>query len=302
MNIRHLKIFQAVCEEGSLTKAAETLHITQPAISNTIAELEADIGTRLFDRISRKVQLNETGKRFLAKANTLLALYDDLASGAKRLEEGATIKIGSSISNGGYVLPEVMERFGQVRSGTPTTVVVENARTIEGMVARNQVDIGLVEGIVEDKNLVDIRLSPYELVIVCAARHPFAKRESVDIHELTQEKFLLREKGSAIRDVFDSALMLYGLKVEPVWTSVNSEVLLGAVRHNLGISVLPRRKVERALRAGELREIEVNDLTISNDNHIIFQQGKYQTEAFKTLVQVIQSVAQAHAPQSAKRA
>ena len=290
MNIRHLKIFKTVCEENSLTKAAEKLHITQPAISNTICELETYLGTCLFDRISRKVLLNETGKLFLSKTIMLLELYDDLELNTKNLEENATIKIGSSISIARYILPQALDKFGQVCKNTPTNIIVENAQTIENMVIENKVDLGLVEGIIDHKDLIDIPLSSYKLIVVCSPEHRLAHELLVDIHTLAQEKFLLREKGSAIRDVFESALLLHGLKIEPVWTSINSEVLIMAAKHKLGLSVLPKIKVNQELCSGELFEIKVKDLEMSNSNHIIFHKGKYQTESFKKLVEIIQEI------------
>lgn len=290
MNIRHLKIFKTVCEENSLTKAAEKLYISQPAISNTIAELEKDLGTCLFDRISRKIQLNEMGKLFLSKTIMLLELYDDLEQNTKNLKESAAIKIGSSISIATYILPQAIALHRKVCANTPTNVIVENARTIENMVVENKVDLGLVEGVVEHKDLVDIPLSSYGLIVVCSPDYPLACEKSVDICTLAQENFLLREKGSAIRDVFDSTLLLHGLKIEPIWTSVNSEVLIAAVQQGLGLSVLPKIKVNQKLLSGEIVEIKVNGLEMSNSNHIIFHKGKYQTESFKKLVEIVQRV------------
>lgn len=289
MNIRHLKIFQVVCTEGSLTKAAAKLHITQPAISNTISELEAYLDTRLFDRISRKVQLNETGKLFLSKATLLLDLYDDLEHNTKALEENATIKIGSSISIANFILPQALHKYEKICPNTPVNVTVENAQSIHNMVIENKVDLGLVEGIVEHKDLIDIPLSSYSLAIVCSPTHPLAQKKTVEIGELAQEKLLLREKGSAIRDVFDSALLLHGLKIEPVWTSVNSEALIMAAKHHLGVTVLPQIKVEQELHSGALIKINVNGLKLSNSNHIIYHRGKYQTNSFKQLIKAIEA-------------
>lgn len=287
MKIRHLRIFKAVCEEESITKASEKLFISQPAVSTAITELEHYLGVRLFDRISRKVQLNETGKLFLEKAAKLLALYDDLEMNAKKLEEDATLKIGSSITIANFVLPQVMADFEKACRSTPTRVRVENARSIEKMVSENKVDIGLVEGVVYNKELTNIPFSSSELVIFCSPQHKFANEKLIEVDELKAEKFLLREEGSAIRDVFDSAVLLHNMRVEPVWTSVNSPALIKAVKEDLGISVLPRQKIDEELSSGELIEINVNDLELVSVNHIVFSEGKYQSKSFQTLVEII---------------
>ena len=287
MKIRHLRIFKAVCEEESITKASEKLFITQPAVSTAVNELENYLGVRLFDRVSRKIQLNETGKLFLVKTIKLLALYDDLEKNTKNLEENAVLKIGSSITIANFILPQAMAKFKTACKNTPTRVVVENARTIENMVSENKVDVGLVEGVVYNKELKNFPFSSSELLVICSPQHKYAKEKSIDIDELTTETFLLREEGSAIRDVFDSALLLHNVSVSPAWTSVNSQALIQAVKQNLGISVLPRQKVENELRNGEIVEIRVNDLELISVNHIIFSKGKYETKPFKKLIEIL---------------
>lgn len=290
MKIRHLRIFKAVCEEGNITKASEKLFITQPAVSNAINELENYLGICLFDRISRKLQLNETGKLFLSKTIKLLDLYDDLEQKAKELEENATIKIGSSITIANFILPQAIAEFELLRKNTPTKIIVENARNIENMVIENEVDLGLIEGIVYNKDLINIPFSSYELVVICSPQHEFAKERSVDINKLTNERLLLREEGSAIRDVFDSALLLHDISINPIWTSVNSQALIHAVKQNLGISVLPKKKVEKELTNGEILEIKVNKLELICVNHIAFHKDKYQTNSFKKFIGIIQNI------------
>lgn len=289
MKIRHLRIFKAVCEEGSITKASEKLYITQPAVSCAINELENYLGICLFDRISRKLQLNEMGKLFLTKTIRLLDLYDDLEQNTKELEENATIKIGSSITIANFILPGAMAKFETICQNTPTRIVIENARNIENKVIENEVDLGLIEGVVYNKDLINIPFSSYELVIICSPQHKFAKERSVEINKLIKERFLLREEGSAIRDVYDSALLLYDVNINPIWTSVNSQALIHAVKQNLGISVLPKKKVEKELANGELLEIKVNNLDLVCVNHIVFHKDKYQTNSFKKLIEIIQN-------------
>lgn len=289
MKIRHLRIFKMVCEEESITKAAERLFMTQPAVSSAIGELESHLGVYLFDRISRRIYLNETGKLFLAKVIKLLELYDGLERNVKELEDNATIKIGSSITIANFILPEAIVQFEKIYKNTPTKVIVGNARRIEDMLYNNEIDIGLIEGIIYNEELVKIPFSSYKLAIICSPRHKLASEESVDINKLVQERLLLREKGSAIRDVFDSALLLDNLKANPEWISINSQALIHAVKQNLGISVLPKILIEEEINNGEIFEIKVNDFELVNINHIVFHKDKFQTKSFKTLIEIIEN-------------
>ena len=288
MKIRHLRIFKAVCEEGSITKAAEKLYISQPAVSSAINELETFLGVYLFDRISRKIYLNETGKLFLTKAVKVLDLYDDLEQNAKKIEDHAKIKIGSSITIANFILPGKIIEFEQLYENTPLEVTVENAWKIEEKLYRNEIDLGLIEGIIYNEELIKIPFSSYKLGVFCSPQHKLALDQKISIKQFLQEKLLLRETGSAIRDVFDSALLLHNLKATPTWTSINSQALIQAVKHNLGMTVLPKILVKRELESGSLCELKVNNLELINKNHIVFHKDKVQTKSFKTLIEIIQ--------------
>ena len=287
MKIRHLRIFKMVCETESITKAAENLFITQPAVSSAISQLEEHLGVCLFDRISRRIYLNETGKLFLKKVTKLLNLYDDLGRNVKGLEDNACIRIGSSITIANFILPKAIVSFQNVCRNTPTKVTVANARKIEEMLVNNEIDLGLIEGVIYNEDLVGIPFSSYKLTIICSPKHRLALENSIDMDKLMQERLLLREKGSAIRDVFDSALMLHNLRANPEWVSINSQSLIYAVKENLGISVLPEVLVEKEIDSGEIVEIKVNSLKLVNENHIIFHKDKVQTKSFKTLIEII---------------
>jgi len=131
----------------------------------------------------------------------------------------------------------------------------------------------------------------YKLAIICSPKHKLTLEEHIDINKLIQEKLLLREKGSAIRDVFDSALLLHNLRANPEWISINSQSLIYAVKQNLGISVLPKILIDEEINSGEIFEIKVNDFQLVNINHIVFHKDKFQTKSFKTLIKIIKNKA-----------
>ena len=157
------------------------------------------------------------------------------------------------------------------------------------MLCKNEIDLGLIEGIIYNEELIKIPFSSYKLAIICSPKHKLALNEPIDINILIQERLLLREKGSAIRDVFDSALLLHNLIANPQWTSINSQSLIYAVKQNLGISVLPKILIEKEIQSGEIFEIKVSDLELVNTNHIVFHKDKFQTKSFKTLVAIIRN-------------
>lgn len=287
MNIRQLQIFKTVCEEGSITKAAQKLYISQPAVSTTIIELEEYLGFDLFDRVSRNIVLNEKGQVFLNKAVILLDHYNDLHDSFVSIDEKAWIKIGSSITLSIDKLPEVIKTFKNTYPDTPIEVVVKNAEDIEDMLKNHEIDLGLIEGVIKNKELVTIPLSSYEIVMVSSNNHDLAHKTNVSLDELLEYDFLLREKGSAIRDVFDSSLLLNNKSVTPLWTSINSQSLLNATLHNIGITVLPEILVADYLKKKDLHKINCNEMTLSNTNQIVYNENKRQSKTVQDLIAII---------------
>ena len=289
MNLRHLTIFKTVCEQGSITGAAKALSMTQPAISHAINELEESVGSPLFDRVSRKVVINENGKFYLSKVIPLLELYQDLENYSGTLHMQAPLRIGSCVALASYLLPQAVSRFTVSNPDIQTKVTVSNSQDITGKLLKNELDIGLVEGVIADDQLEKIPFSSYPLAVICAPGHPFAKRtaQPVPLDNLIREPLLLRETGCTLRDTFDYALALHNLSAEPLWSSTSSDVILQAVKENIGIGVVPRIFADESIKQGEIVEIEVKDLDISCMNHVVFHKDKFQTEAFQAFINLV---------------
>lgn len=287
MKIRQLYIFKTVCEEESITKAADHLSMTQPAISRTISELEASLGTPLFERASRKVFLNETGRLLLSKTIPLLELYEDLEESSKALEKLATLRIGASTNISSYSLPFIMRDFKLECADTPTTVTISSGSEIETMLIHNQLDIALLDGIVPNEDLEKIPFSDYPLAVLCSPKHHLAGSESISVLQLSNEPLLLLEKGNAIRDTFDSAMLLENISASPQWTSTNADALIHAAMQNLGITVLPRVIVEDYLNSNKLAELNVDNIRLSCVNHVVFKKDKFQTVAFQSFMNLV---------------
>lgn len=127
MTLRHFRIFVAVCKQGGITKAAESLYLAQPAVSLAVRELEEHYDVRLFDRIGRRLYLTEAGKEFLAYAERILALCDDLEKGARQWDEQSPLHIGSSMTIGTKLLPGLVRRFRQQYPAAKVTVEIKNS-------------------------------------------------------------------------------------------------------------------------------------------------------------------------------
>ena len=287
MTIRRLYIFKTVCEEGSVTGAAKKLYMTQPAVSHVIHELEEELGTVLFDRISKKVFLNQTGTLLLKKTVRILELYEDLEKGVYDLEKQAVLRVGASITISSFWLPGAMKRFKDSYPGTPVSVQVCKASDVLSMLHKNEIDLALIEGAVSDSTLDSTAFSSFCLYAFCSPGHPWADVKDIELERLLEQPLLLREKGSATRDVLDSVLLLHDLKAEPFWTSVNSQVLIRAAEEGLGITVLPERLAAEEVSKGKLKKIEIRGIELKNENHIVVHKDKYRTGPMKEFISIL---------------
>ena len=297
MNLRHLTIFKKVCDEGSITQAARQLYMTQPAVSHAISELEEELGTPLFDRLSRRLYLTGAGRILLEKSTRLLAMYEDLTLSARSLEADAPMRLGSTITLANSVLPEAMKRWNALGRFAPARVTIDKAAEIERLLAAGEIDLALLEGVVHLENLTAAPLSSTRLLIVCAPESPFYRSNNLSVSALLDLPLLLRETGSAIRDTFDSALLLHGKKAIPQWISVNSQALIEAVKQGLGVSVLPETIARGALASGLLAELHVNGLELSCINQIAVHKDKVMTAPMENFVEIVKEIF-AQAPQS----
>ena len=286
MTIRHMEILKAVSETGSFTKAARLLYITQSAVSHAVQELETEAGTLLFDRLSKTIRLTEAGSLLLQDVLPILASCKALEAKIKKLERCAPIRLVSSITIASYFLPGPLRRFEAVHPEIPVTVNVVSAANAILELQAGYADIALIEGLPPHGPYRSIPFSSYPLLAVCAPDYPRLS-QPLSLSSLCKERLLLREKGSAIRDVLDSALYLHGYTAYPLWTSVNSPALIEVARAGLGITILPDILVKKALEKGSLISLEIEDLSLVNELLLVMHRDKYLSAPLSELVNLL---------------
>ena len=287
MKIRQLYTFKIVCEEESITRAAERLSTTQPAISRTISELEETLGTQLFDRTSRKIVLNEAGQLFLSKVIPLLELYEDLEKGLPDSDVRYQLRIGATPSLAGTLLFQILEKFRSGHEDVQIRVTVDSEPVLEQMLLQRQIDMALTEGMTDDEHFVKVPISSEPLAVLCSPDFPAAAAGEISAPDLARQPRLLKEDASMIRRLVDAAFLFYDIAVSPSWTSTSSAVLLKAAREGLGITILPRALASRDLENGSLTELSVPDFNLDCTTHVTFLQDKYQSPAFQAFMNVI---------------
>lgn len=284
MTLRHLKIFVTVCETGSTTAAGEKLHIAQPSISLAISELEDYYGIKLFDRIAKRLYITEAGKKFLQYATHIVGLFEEMEREIKNFDATGIIRIGASITIGNYLLPDYITRFKKIHPQMDVKVIIDNSEKIQQYILSNQIDIGLIEGIVYSPYIAEHKFRDDELVMVCGNAHPFANQKNVEISKLQNESFILRESGSAGREIFDSTMTSLGIKILPAWESTSTQAIIRAVQANLGISVLPYLLVKDSLNRKEISQFHIDGIRFQRSFSVIYHQNKFLTDSAKDFI------------------
>ncbi|MCS0501182.1 LysR family transcriptional regulator [Ancylobacter mangrovi] len=261
MTLEQLRIFVAVAEREHLTRAAEALNLTPSATSAAVAALEARHATRLFDRVGRRIALTEAGRLFLVEARAVLAqaaaaeqVLLDLAG----LERGR-LELAGSQTVGNYWLPGVIARFRALYPGITVRVEIGNTDFVAGRVQEGAADLGFVEGELDEPALAKQAVARDEMVLVAPVTHPWTWRPPRAVEELKAGPWVLRETGSGTRAMLEAFVGARGLAPETlnvVLEYPSNEAIRVAVEAGSGVTVISRRVVDGAIRAGTLALVD----------------------------------------------
>ena len=263
ITLRQLQIFIAIAQSGSTTAAGEVIALSQSAISASIAELEKALNVQLFDRVGKRLLLNDHGRAMLPQAMALVNGATSLENSFNEIAPSILI-IGASLTIGNYLLPTILANYWRAQGIVlgelmpPLQVVVANTADIVSKVVNFEVDIGLIEG---PCNRVDISVSPWledELLLVVAPNHPVLQEngEFISPVRLTKANWLLRERGSGTREALEQALLPHIAQLKSSLEFNDHEAIKQSAVQGLGIACLSRTVVRDMLDAGKLVELK----------------------------------------------
>lgn len=283
MNIRRLKIFMTVTETKSMTEAGKVLYMTQPAISQAIADLEEELKVKLFERINHKLVLNYTGEVLYQYGKQILNLIeeaehsiDDIANMNK-----GRLRIGASTTIGIYLLPKIIRKFKEKNQEFDIAFVIDNTAVIEEMVLNYQLDIGLVEGPLHLNEIVVTPFCEDELYLVSSPQHPWAKMGRIDVNQLEGVSFMLREQGSGTREVFENTMTKHQISYKIQHIINNTEAIKKAVEENIGLAIISRLALLEELRTDRLARIELEGIRFFRTLNFIWHKDKYRSNLFE---------------------
>jgi DNA-binding transcriptional LysR family regulator len=266
---RRLQVFHAVAKHLSFTKAAETLFMTQPAVTFQIKQLEEHLNTRLFDRAQGRIALTPAGVVAFEYAERILALSAELDTRLKEMSGHAAgpLVIGASMTIGEYVLPQLIGKFKAQFPAVAPTLFVGNSEAVQERVAERTLDLGFIEGDSHLASLSSEMCCEDELQVVCAPSHPLAKESLALPSVLCQHAYVNREPGSGTREVIDRYLAKAGVAPDSLNVVVelgSPEAIKGLVATGLGFAIMSRVIVAKELQLGQLVQIALRPRLIRN--------------------------------------
>ncbi|GMV39179.1 MAG: transcriptional regulator [Myxococcales bacterium] len=271
--LQQLQVFAAVASAGTVTAAARTLYLTQPAATQSIRELERRLGVPLFERVRNRLVLTPEGETFLGRALDLLELAGEAAASVREAL-GGTLRLGASTTIGNYLLPEPLGAFVGQHPAVRVELSVDNSRRIVAGVLAQETPSALIEGPCSHPDIVMERLLPDELVIVCHPAHAWAGRDDVAPGALAEGRFILREPGSGTRDVIEEVLGRHELRLQSGLVFGHTEAIKTAVEAGLGVSILSLAACRREVRAGLLAVARMDGITLDRWFHAIRLRGR----------------------------
>lgn len=198
MTLRHIKIFLAVCENGyNVTKAADALFMTQPAVSLALKELEGYYGVLLFERMSRQLFITEAGKQMREYATHILSLFDHMEKGLRDWDSLGILRVGASVTIGSQFMPSYISAYSILHPGMDVRVCISSSELLEEKLQSNKLDFAFIEGAVQTPNLISEEYMEDSLTAICSVNGPFSYGERVSVEQFKQQRFLLR-KGAAV--------------------------------------------------------------------------------------------------------
>ncbi|OIP34650.1 MAG: hypothetical protein AUK27_06795 [Deltaproteobacteria bacterium CG2_30_66_27] len=290
MNPHHLRTFLAVWRHRNYTRAAEEIFLTQPAVSRQVRQLEEKLGVRLFERIGKSLHLTDAGKTLAGEAEKLLGAMERTAEAVRshRSAERGSVRIGASTTPGFYLLPDLLGRFHRRFPKVALHYTVENSLRIEQMILRNELDLGFVGAHLSSEDLVLKPLLEDEIVCFTAPSHRLAKVRHVAPGSLEDELWIIREKGSATRRLFEDWLSSRKGTIRKTIELTCPETCKALVRAGIGLSFMSVHGLRSELRAGRLVRIPVTGMSLKRPIFLAMHSEKRCSPVMETFLRIVE--------------
>lgn len=292
MTIRLIKIFIEVYKVQNITKASQNLHMTQPAVTRAIKEIESYYGVCLFERINNKISVTETGKIFYSYAFHIMDTFNEMEKSIRNWDAFGILRIGASITLGNTYLVDLVSQFNEENPDIKVYCNICNSNDLQQGLITNSLDIALLEGNVNEHEFKTEEIATGGLILVVPQLHPLLNKDKVYIKDIAEYNFISRESKSALRTYLDSIFNIKGITVQPIWESVSTQAIITAVSKNLGISILPQMLVKNDIEKGNVVGCKIEDENLERKFYVAWHKNKYLNQSVKSFIELCQNYSQ----------
>jgi len=273
--LRQLKVFEAVARNLSFSRAAEELHLTQPAVSTQVRKLEEHAGLPLFEQLGKKIHLTPAGAQMLQSSRAIIQQFQEVEEAMTQFKGVSGGKLNVTvISAGDYFFPRLLVEFARRHSGVTLNFGVCNREELLGQLAENRTDLAIMVRPPLDADTVAEPFAPHPYVIVAAPEHPLSARKRIPVSRIAREPFIVREKGSdtwnSMEDAFGTHLAQLNIAME----IKSTETIKQAVMAGMGVSFLSAHTISRELQAGSLAVLDVQGFPLMLNWYVVHRRSK----------------------------
>ncbi len=281
ISLRQIEIFLKVVESQNLTKVAHELGLSQSAVSMSIKELENIIGRKLFDRINKKLILNEIGRSFYQAVLPLFKKLSDIETEFQNSEDKGSVRVGASTTIIDYLMPSIVCDYMGRYPNVKIDLKEGNTKDIVTLVKEGKIDMGFIEGEVEDSDIIKEVIGQDELVVVSANEE--LKGKNLKLADIANYRWVLREKGSGTRNVFLNYIKDSGVKLNIFLELGHTESIKSLLLSKKPVTCISKLAVHNELQNGVLFELDIKNFKCTRNFYAIYHKDKYKSELFSKL-------------------
>jgi DNA-binding transcriptional LysR family regulator len=275
VTLRQLSVFEAVARQLSYTQAAKSLHLSQPAVSMQVKQLESSVGLPLFEQTGKRIQLTDAGREVYQYSRAIFELFEEMEEVLAALKGVDTGRLDIAVaSTVNYFAPKLLAAFSRRYSGIELRLDVTNRRRLMQLLETNQTDIVLMGRPPEDIELVSEPFMDNPLVVIAPPEHPLVGEKLVPVERLAEEIFVMREEGSGTRLAMERFFSEHELDILTGMQMTRNEAIKQAVRAGMGLGVVSAHTVELEVETGRLIELDVVDFPIRRHWYMVYRKGK----------------------------
>lgn len=276
-SLRQLEVFLATAHFQNISKASDSLSMSQSAASSALKELEQQFDILLFDRVGKRLQLNEQGRLIRARAESLLEQARELEQALMQHEDAGPVKIGATLTIGNYLAVSVLSRLRKEHPDAEVNLTVANTEKVMKEVLNYDIDLGMIEGEIQHPDLEIIPWRNDDLCIFCSPSHPLAKTKVLSDQDLLNHQWVLREAGSGTRQAFDRAMHGILPQIHIALELQHTEAIKRAVTSDLGLGCLSRITLLDAFKRGDLIELDMPKRDFNRTLYFILHKKKHRS-------------------------